>query len=290
MGKFEAPMKPGTREAYGKRIERVVAYLTAHLDDALDLNRLADEASFSPYHFHRIYHSMVGETIADTVRRLRLHRAAVALITTKAPLPALARDAGYGSVQAFTRAFRVAYGVPPAAYRADLPMSQPIQRQEDSMYRIAIREFKPLRVAALRHTGDYQAIGSAFERLYAWAAGQGLLGADTPAPRSLGVYYDDHTARPAAELTSDACMTVPIGTKASGDIRIIDLPPSRCAVLLHVGPYAELGHAYRWLFGQWLPASGEEPADLPCMEEYLNDPRSCPPAELRTEVYAPLRG
>ena len=46
MGKLEAQMKPGTRETYGKRIERVVAYLTAHLDEALDLNRLAEEAAF----------------------------------------------------------------------------------------------------------------------------------------------------------------------------------------------------------------------------------------------------
>lgn len=56
---------------YGERMDRVTAYVFDHLDDALDLNRLAEVACLSPYHWHRIYHAMRGETIAATVRRLR---------------------------------------------------------------------------------------------------------------------------------------------------------------------------------------------------------------------------
>ena len=61
------------------------------------------------------------------------------------------------------------------------------------------------------------------------------------------------------------------------------------AVLLHVGPYAELERAYTWLYREWLPSSGEDPADAPCVEEYLNDPRTTPPPELRTEIWLPLQ-
>ena len=59
--------------------------------------------------------------------------------------------------------------------------------------------------------------------------------------------------------------------------------------MLHVGPYAELDRAYTWLFGDWLPESGEEAADAPAVEEYLNDPRTVSPAELRTDIWLPLR-
>ena len=60
-------------------------------------------------------------------------------------------------------------------------------------------------------------------------------------------------------------------------------------MLLHVGPYAELERAYAWLYREWLPSSGEDPADAPCVEEYLNDARTTPPPELRTEIWLPLQ-
>jgi AraC family transcriptional regulator len=43
------------------------------------------------------------------------------------------------------------------------------------------------------------------------------------------------------------------------------------------------------LYGTWLPTSGDEPADAPSIEEYLNDARVVPPSELRTEIWLPLR-
>jgi AraC family transcriptional regulator len=61
-----------TRSDYAIRLERVFTWLVDHLDEVLDLGRLADVACMSPYHFHRIYHAMQGETVTDTVRRLRL--------------------------------------------------------------------------------------------------------------------------------------------------------------------------------------------------------------------------
>ena len=107
------------------RLERVFKWLADHLDDALDLATLADVACLSPYHFHRIYHSMQGETVTETVRRLRLHRAAVELITGELPVHRIARRAGYGSQEAFTRAFKTAYGVPPAAIARRSSLFQP---------------------------------------------------------------------------------------------------------------------------------------------------------------------
>jgi hypothetical protein len=65
-----------TRSDYAMRLERVFRWLADHLDDTLDLARLAEVAAMSPYHFHRTYHAMQGETAAETVRRRRLHRAA----------------------------------------------------------------------------------------------------------------------------------------------------------------------------------------------------------------------
>ncbi len=47
---------------YGERMDRVTAYVFDHLDDDLDLNKLAEVACLSPYHWHRVYHAMRRET------------------------------------------------------------------------------------------------------------------------------------------------------------------------------------------------------------------------------------
>ena len=279
-----------TRSDYGERLERVFTWLADHLDDTLDLTRLADVACLSPYHFHRVYRAMQGETAADTVRRLRLHRAAAELITGELPIPRVARRAGYGSQEAFTRAFKAAYGAPPARYRASFVPALTTGRREDAMdtttYETTIRTEPAVRVAALRHNGDYQAIGSTFERLMALAVGQRLLGADL---RSFGIYYDDPSATPVNALRADACVVVPDGVTPAGDLQLKEIRGGRYATVLHVGPYAELERVYRWLYGTWLAESGEEPADAPTIEAYLNDARVVPPTGLRTEIWLPLR-
>ena len=61
--------------AYIARINRVLDHIRAHLGDTLDLQTLADVAHFSPWHFHRVFQAMTGETLADCVRRLRLEAA-----------------------------------------------------------------------------------------------------------------------------------------------------------------------------------------------------------------------
>ena len=71
--------------------------------------------------------------------------------------------------------------------------------------------------------------------------------------------------------------------------RRLTIAGGRYVVLVHTGPYAELERPYRWLFGEWLPASGEEAADAPPFEEYLNDPRTLPPSQWRTAICMPLR-
>jgi AraC family transcriptional regulator len=273
------------------RLERVFKWLADHLDDGLDLATLADVACLSPYHFHRIYHSMQGETVTETVRRLRLHRAAVELITGELPVQRIARRAGYGSQEAFTRAFKTAYGVPPARYRTSFVPIPATGRPEDAMettmtYQATIRESATIRVAALPHHGDYQTIATTFERLSALAGGQNLF---RPAARSFGIYYDDISVVPRDALRSDACLTAPDDWTPQGELELREIRGGRYAVTLHVGPYAELERAYKWLYGTWLAQSGEEPADAPCVEEYLNDARTVPPTELRTEIWLPLR-
>jgi AraC family transcriptional regulator len=273
---------------YFARVERVIAHVFEHLDDELDLDRLARIACFSPHHFHRIYHAVQGETARDTVRRMRLHRAAIDLIAGELPIERIARRAGYTSQAAFTRAFRSSYGQPPARYQGGAALTRNRLPRSPDMYQVQIIDSPRIHVAALAHQGDYNGIGLTFERLIGAAATAGLLRPDN---RSFGIYYDDPASKPKSELRSEACVQTPDGWKpaAGSELRALDIAPGRYARIEHVGPYAELKTAYDWLYGTWLLSSGEEAADRPCIEEYLNDPRQVPAAQLRTTVWLPLK-
>lgn len=281
--------------AYAHRIARVVDHIARHLDAPLDVARLAEIACFSPFHFHRIYRTQTGETIAQTVRRYRLHRAAAELAGGDLPLSRIARRAGYGSTEAFTRAFANHYGIAPAAFR-NLPRDPVLHRPRkdgdeiimDSL-QVNIETRGRLRLAGLPHTGSYLEIGSAFEKTCAFAGGAGAMG---PTTRMIGLYYDDPSSVPTPELRSFAAVTVPddLPETAIEGLEIREMPAGRYAVAIHKGPYADLHVTWDRLFSAWLPQSGEEPDDRPALEDYLNNPRETAPADLLTAVCLPLKG
>jgi AraC family transcriptional regulator len=153
-------------------------------------------------------------------------------------------------------------------------------------YEVAIAPFPAVRLGAILHRGDYQEIGHAFERVFAWAGARNLIG---PATRLIGIYYDDPESVREQELRSEAGVTIDTGITTDGDVHTLDVPPLVCASVLHKGPYAELERPYRYLFREWLPQSGHEPADHPCMEEYLNNPRELPASEWLTRIYLPVK-
>ncbi len=106
-----------TEEEYVAAIEEVVGYVQAHLDDDLTPRQLALVACFSEHHFHRIFRAVVGESVMDHVRRLRLERAAFQLKTSRVSVFSIALDAGYGAQEAFTRIFQAHFGLAPRTFR-----------------------------------------------------------------------------------------------------------------------------------------------------------------------------
>ena len=273
---------------YQDRLDRVTAYIHDHLDEALDLRKLAEVACLSPYHWHRIYLAVHGETAAATVKRLRLQRAAGQLANTSMPVREIAEASGYKSLQSFARAFRSVFGLPPAQYRKRGSHTQfrpQTKVGSATMYDVTLKTFPQATAITIPHRGSYTKIGKAFETLFGWLATRGLLGPDI---RSVGIYYDDPDAVPEAELRARAGIITEADFPIEAPLERTLIAGGAYAVLRHKGPYADLPAAYGWLFGEWLVASGREPADAPCFEEYLNNPRDTPPTELLTDICLPL--
>lgn len=111
-------MKPDTKRDYTERVQKVLVYIQQHLGEAPGLDELARIACFSPFHFHRIFRGMVGESVNQHVRRLRLERAAMVLKSSERSIIDVAFDAGYQTHESFTRAFRGAFACSPSGFRA----------------------------------------------------------------------------------------------------------------------------------------------------------------------------
>ncbi len=273
---------------YEDRILRVLTYIHDNPAGDLSLDTLADVAAMSRFHWHRVFRALTGETCGQSVRRIRLHRAAVALVASEVAIEDVGAAVGYPSRESFSRAFTSAYGQGPAAFRAagrHLPAPTRAPREEFPMFDVKIRTEPAHTLVGLPHRGPYIEIDRTFEQVSAICSARNLW----PDVRGMtGVYFDMPGTKPDAELRSFAGV-IYLGSPLPDGLEVQELAAGKVAVLTYKGPYTGLAAAYDSLFGGWLPTSGEEPADRPCYEIYLNDPRTTAPEELLTEICLPLR-
>jgi AraC family transcriptional regulator len=259
------------------RILGVLDHMHAHLDSDIDPVVLARQAGFSPHHFHRVFRGMTGESVMGHVRRLRLERAALQLKHGDAPVTAVALASGYGSHEAFTRAFRERFGVAPRDFRA--------QAGEADDVVVTLRREPLRRCIAVRHIGPYEEVGRAWEALFAYVGPAGLV---RGVPRTLALVHDDPDITAPAQCRYDAALvlepTVAVPAALPSGMTVRELPDGQWATTIHTGPFETIQRTYDALLGRALARRGVELVDEPTVEVTLDDPRTTPPAALRTEI------
>ena len=290
---------------YARRTHKVLEHIDQHLDQSLELGTLAEVAHFSAFHFHRLFLAWMGETLGDYLRRRRLEVAAFRLIAQpKVPVLHIALSVGFGSAEAFARAFKSRFGCTATAWRQrraaqrediranrsgfksnpDQVISNPDQahrrrwgdhetsRQpflEVSM-QVKIINRQPAKVAYLRHVGSYpydQSVAKFWgETVCPWLAANDLLNQ----PR-YGIGHDNPSITVAEKCRYDACVKVPPGFISTGTSFSTTLPGGNYAVTRFQGTAAEIGEAWGTLLRDWLPASGMQLDARPFFEYYSID-------------------
>jgi AraC family transcriptional regulator len=299
-----ASMRAETEQVYRERILRVLVHIQNHLDEALPLEELARVAHFSPFHFHRVFRGMVGESLKEHIRRLRLERAAQHLKYGGPSILGIALEAGYETHEAFTRAFSAAFGVSPSRFRSmkcGLPPRSAASgvhfvtggetidfhpsRTEDPPMDVRVETFPARRVAFMRHVGPYREVGATWGKLMAWAGPRGLVG---PGTLALGVAHDDPDVTPSDKLRYDVCLTVGDSFLPEGEVGVQQVGGGEYAITTHRGPYETVAQTIARLCGEWLPASGREPRSAPVLGILRNFPPDARPEDLLTDIYLPL--
>ncbi len=285
------------RQRHG--IDRVIAHLQACLragEPLPELDVLAGIAHQSPYHFHRLYRALTGETPGRTVLRLRLAQALHLLGKPGSRVIDVALQSGYESPQALARVCRQMLDATPSALRDDpvlrtqclQRLSVPAVDHEQPLAALEVRviTLEPFDVVALRTRGAFDELDRAFGTLFEWAAGEGL--ADR-VQLLVGIALNDHRDVPADACEFDCAMAFgPITAAPAAPLRTLTLGGGEYALLRHVGSYAGLEAATDGLIRQWLPDSGRALRDAPLYYHYLDDPEQVPEAILRADVCVPV--
>ncbi|GAB1484304.1 AraC family transcriptional regulator [Treponema sp.] len=307
-------------ETYAARINRVIDYIEKNLGTTLDLERLASLACFSKYHFHRLFASFTGETLASYIQRLRLEKAATLLCNgSDRTITEIALDCGFSSSAAFARSFKDRFGYSATDWRSEksnpgktdgnieqllskewespikpniytsYTASGPIWRleMETKKATVELKTLPTMKLAYVRHVGPYAGDSKLFEnlfgKLFAWAGARDLV---KPGSMTLVIYHDSPELVAEEKLRISVCLSVDDKTQGSGDIGIMALEGAKYGVGRFTLAHDEYAQAWNWMFGSWLPESGFVPDDKPCFEAYPEPPLS--DGRMVVEIWIPV--
>jgi len=289
-------MNDDKTDVYAKRFNVVFDYIERHLDDVLVLERLSEVAHFSPFHFHRQFSSYCGVPVGRYIQLMRLKRASHRLAFN--PLEKIidiALDAGFQNPESFSRAFKQVFALTPGQFRkkpAWVDWHQRIpetKRNRTQIMNVKIINFSETPVAMLTHRGQVERLNETATRFIEWRKTTGL----SPVATSLtyGIAPHDPVTTKAEDFCFYFCGTVKAPISEDNPFGVINgvIPAGRCVVLRHNGSHDSLGESARYLYRDWLPASGEETGDFPLYFHYFNFVHEVAAHELVTDIYLPLK-
>ncbi len=313
-------------QEYMARINRTIDYIEQNIAEGdLSLKQLSFVAGFSPFHFHRIFAGMMGETLNQFIQRVRVEKAAMMLVSNpKKNMTEIAFDCGYSGSAQFSRAFRERFGTTPSQWRNTKDEEESKICKNESKYgkrkgnngkeqvhiydydeenhsrrlnmnnvkplSVEVKKFPDMTVAYVRHVGPYKGNPDLFEKLInricSWAASRELLKEDS---RLIAVYHDSPEVTDESKLRLSVCLTVPDNSKVDSEIGKMKIEGGAYVTAhFEINP-DEYEEAWDWVYGTWLPESGYQPDDKPCFELYGPDPKEHPQGKHIVDICVPVK-
>lgn len=309
--------KTATQIEYARRIGKALEFIHQHLDQVIRLEDVAAASCFSPYHFHRIFHAVVGETVNDYVHRKRMERAARRLVYKPAlPVTEVAAAGGFSSGANFARAFRSYFGLSPTQVRKPLHSenskigklyrkygkafsprelySQFVtesgtfdpDKLEELLMKVEVRDLQEKRVAYLTAPKGYEldSIYATWDKIVRWAGARGI---DTGRQARFAICHDNPLITPEARCRYDAAIVIGPQEDVPSPYRQGVIPGGKYLVAYYKGVAEKISHFMTELCSHWFPSSGFEPDDFPAVFNYRNDTQR--DAFVEMDVYIKLK-
>jgi len=294
------------------RIGKAILYIEDNLDKKLLLEDIAQKAHFSPFHFHRLFSVVVGETLNNFITRKRIERAASHLMNKKnIPVTEVADRVGFTSLSSFSRAFKKFYGMSPIEFRDISPekfskicktkskngqvtvsFEQYICNINNSLNWLkmnantAVKVIEKLQLAYISHQGKMEHIGSAYDRLVRWATPKGLMAQENL--RMVTIYHDSPKISDPNNLRMSACMILNSNVSVDGEAGLRTIEPCKCVVSsFEITPY-EFQQAWESSF-VWMVENGYQKADKDPFEIYYNNYVDHPEKKFIVDLCIPVQ-
>ena len=203
-------------------------------------------------------------------------------------------DAGFESHESFSRAFKQICGQAPSEFRKKAIWSEwenpphSLHIKGKKIMTITIKELPEKRLAVMEHRGDPLKLSDTLNELITWAKTQ-PIDLKPKADEAFGFGYHDPREVAAEDFRFDLALSVPQNFKLNDQVIERKLPAGRYAVTTHKGSRDNIGDTIYALYRDWLPESGEELGDLPCIFCYHNFDHEVAETELMTEIWVLLK-
>lgn len=253
-------------------INSALWYIESHLTADLSLESIATQVDVSPFYLTRAFQHLSGLSIMRYVRGRRLSVAARALANGAPDVLSVALEAGYGSHEAFTRAFRDQFGLTPEAVRArghidNLAIVEPIAMTHQQLTPLEPPRFEQgqaLLIAgiAARYKCDNKAgIPSQWERFLSYFG-------HIPEQIDKVAYGVVHNVDDSGNMEYLCGAQVRDFSRTPAELATLRISPQRYAVFKHREHVATITGTFAAIWGKWLPESGHQVVDAPTLEVY----------------------
>lgn len=277
--------------SYQRSIDKVLTYIESNLDEKQELDKLADLANLSKFHFHRIMKAYLDETLGNFINRVRLETAVKLLRYSLKPINEIAYQVGYETKSAFSKAFKKLYSVSPSTVRkqSGFNIEHKITTMNNDFQLVeSIKRISDIPVIFQQSKGE---IGEStttenWNSLFSKAQSHHLLNFQS---KFYGINWDDPEITPHAKLRYDACISIQINTEAERSFSTKIIRGGKYLCFLYTGDYQNLGLVYNQIFKEWILKMDYQLREEPIFEQYLNNKEVTPPKELLTEIYVPIK-
>jgi AraC family transcriptional regulator len=246
-------------------------YIESHLGSDLSLEAIAQDVGVSRYHLSRAFSTSTGYGLALYVRGRRLSKAAKALVNGAPDILSIALDAGYGSHEAFTRAFKQHFGLTPEQARAqhltNLNLQEPMNMPKTATASIAparIDRREAMLIFGLSQQYTPQTMGGIASQWEQFLPHFGHIPTQV-GKIAYGVIHNSDDAGNCDYLCGIEVSEFPSDPREFTRLRIA---PQAYAVFLHTDHVSNVGATCRAIWNQGLPDSGYKAADAPWFERY----------------------
>ena len=299
-----------TSEEHIKRIRKVLNFIEENLDNELSLENLAEIGNYSPFHFHRIFRGIIGETLQEYINRKRLEKSAMMLSHHKnKSLEEVFSEVGFKSNSTFSKTFKKYFGVSPSVFRKNtpekfskiLPMNSNNGQKEvvfqqylyninqmknfmETNAKIEVKELPEMNLASVLSIG-VQNIDNAYNKLISWGISKNLFPRENV--KMISVYHDSFKVTAPNKVRIHACMLLDEPIKTDGEIFPETLPKGRHIVGSYFIGIHEFEKAWQGLF-LWMNENGYQYKRTFPFEIYHNNFKEHPEKKCRVDFCIPI--